>query len=504
MENKELLGPVEHVIVLMFENRSFDNVLGGLKPYGPHFEGVPPGWSNPNTALSEIIPAFQAKPGTGAGTMPSPDPLEDHNDMMSQINKGGVGKMQGFVDNYATAKHSNPEIAKNIMQFYAHYPKGDHHPQGYLPITSALASAYAVSDQYHGSGPVQTWPNRIFTHCATPDRNGNKAYLNNTEYPDYPLMIGQLPLPSIFEKFDRIKGSDQINWKVYYDGEWPISSVVNYVYKNWSWFSFDDGNVFKLHSDLFPDFFSDVENGTLPAYSFIEPRYTDITLDPLKRHQPNSNHPGSKTPIGDDPAIDIIFGEQLLKEVYEALTANEELFKKTLLIVTYDEHGGLFDHVTPPTAVSPFDTPVSNFDYTMYGPRVPAIFINPYIQSGSVLRPGDQPGKASVFDHTSIIASLREHFNLGGSLTPRDDNAPVFQGLVDVNNGYTPNVVLPELELPSTEEYSKPFTSADIDQIDKNSMAYVMYHAVEEMKRLLEEKNNGLWHLLMRFLKKIF
>ena len=92
--------------------------------------------------------------------------------MMIQINKGGVVKLQGFVDNYATEKYSNHEITNNIMQYYA--PGLD----GYIPITSALASAYAVSEQYHGSGPVQTWPNRIFTHCATPDRNGNKAYLN--------------------------------------------------------------------------------------------------------------------------------------------------------------------------------------------------------------------------------------------------------------------------------------------------------------------------------------
>jgi phospholipase C len=497
MENKKLLGPIEHVVVLMFENRSFDNMLGGLYEPGERFDGVPKGWSNPNTALSESIPAFQAKPGTGAGTMPNPDPLEDHNDMMSQINKNGP--MQGFVDNYAIAKHSSVENAKNIMQFYA--PGLD----GYIPITSTLASTYAVSDQYHGSGPVQTWPNRIFTHCATPDRNGNKAYLNNTEYPDYPLMRGQLPLPSIFEKFDSVKGSEQINWKVYYDGEWPISTLVNYVHENWSWFSFDDGNVFKLQSDLFPDFFSDVRDGTLPAYSFIEPRYTDITLDPFKNHQPNSNHPGSKTPIGDDPAIDIAFGEQLLKEVYEALAANEELLKKTLLIVTYDEHGGLFDHVTPPTAVSPFESPVSNFDYTMYGPRVPAIFINPYIKSGSVLRPGDQPGKAKVFDHTSIIASLREHFNLGDALTPRDDSAPVFQGLVDVNNGLNPGPgKLPPLDLPSSEELSATSIPFDISKADKNSLHYVMYHAVEEMKRRQEEKNSDVWQTMKRFLKKFF
>jgi len=140
MGNTKLLGPVEHVVVLMFENRSFDNVLGGLKPYGPNFEGVPPKWFNLNSATNEKIFAFQAEVGRKARTMPHPDPKEDHNDMMAQINNG---KMDGFVNNYATVKNADP---KDIMQYYT---------SDNIPITSLLADAYAVSDQYHGSGPVQ-------------------------------------------------------------------------------------------------------------------------------------------------------------------------------------------------------------------------------------------------------------------------------------------------------------------------------------------------------------
>ncbi|MDH5764027.1 MAG: hypothetical protein OEZ51_13730 [Nitrospinota bacterium] len=479
MSNNKILGPVEHVVVLMFENRSFDNVLGGLKPYGPGFDGVPPGWSNPNAALSKIIPAFQAPTGREARIMPYPDPLEDHSDMMAQIDNGS---MQGFVNNYAKAKLSNPEIAGNIMQYYA--PGQD----GNIPITSALANAYAVSDTYHGSGPVQTWPNRLFAHCGTPGSNEGKSYINNNEYPYYPGMIGQLKLPSIFELLDQSRGAGQINWKVYYDGEWPISSLVNYVYENWSWEPNDKGNVFDFRSEIFQDFFDDVKQGTLPAYSFIEPRYTHYSLDPLKKYPPNSNHPGSASFSDDGPPIDIIFGEKLLLDVYQALAANKDLFKKTLLIVTYDEHGGCADHVAPPKAVSPFKTPVSNFDYTMYGPRVPAIFINPYIKKGLVVRPGNQPDKASVFDHTSIIATLREHFDLGGPLTPRDANAPTFQGLIDESQGYNEGPdSLPTLDLPSTDIYSETIVPSDTDKINKNSLAYVMYHAVLEKRRRLEK-----------------
>ena len=484
MENSKLLGPIEHVIVLMFENRSFDNMLGGLKPYGPDYEGVPPGWSNPDNKSGDDLPAFQAPTGEAARIMPFPDPNEDHKDMMAQIDGGS---MKGFVNNYATAKHVTPADLPDIMQYYAAGPDGN------IPITSALADAYAVSDQYHGAGPVQTWPNRLFGHCATPgfhvDSDGaHSAYINNPEYPKYPGMFGQMDLPNIFELFDDANTSDEKAWKLYYDGEWPLSTIVKYIYKNWSWFSHDKGNVFALRSDEYPDFFSDIENDCLSPYSFIEPRYYHYTANPFKTIPPNSNHPGSAT-LGDKkPAIDIGHGEQLLKEVYEALAANEELFKKTLLIITYDEHGGCSDHVTPPPATSPFTECVDNFDYTMYGPRVPAIFINPYIKQGSVLRPGDQPGKASAFDHTSIIASLRSHFGLGGPLTPRDASAPVFDGLVDVNNGLNPGPgKLPDIDLPSAEGFEEPEEPIDLENVDKTSLAYVMHMAVLEKRRRIKE-----------------
>ncbi len=487
MENQKLLGLVEHVVVLMFENRSFDNVLGGLRKHGPEFDGVPPRWFNPNTKLSENVEAFE---GSGS-TLPNPDPQEKHCEMMAQIENGS---MKGFVNNYAEVKSSKPDNAKNIMQYFSPDPKGS------VPITSALANAYAVSDQYHGSGPVQTWPNRLFAHCGTPGANENRSYLNNTEYPHYPIMDGQMSLPSIFEMFDKARGAEQKNWKVYYDGEWPIASVVNYVYEHWKWFSYDEGNVFPLKSDTFPNFFSDIKNDSLPAYSFIEPRYTDLSLDPFKTHPANSNHPGSSWPIAGGPPIDIMFGEQLLKDVYEALAANKELFEKTLLIVTYDEHGGCFDHVTPPSAISPFDRPIYNFDYTMYGPRVPAIFINPYIQKGSVLRPENQPGKATVFDHTSIISSLREHFDLGGPLTPRDENAPTFKGLVDVSHGYNKGPgPLPAINLPSGETSCTLPDLSGRDDVDKDSLAYVMYSAVIEKRRLLKAEGAIKYYLWLAY-----
>lgn len=475
MSNTKPLGDhIEHVIVVMFENRSFDNVLGGL----PYVNGVPKGWSNPSTDFGNIE-AFEVKGNSQIppGIMPYPDPREDYIDMKAQI--GDDKSMKGFVKDYELALGDKKvpvtkENLSQIMQYYAPY-----HPEGgtsYMPISTFLAQHYGVSDTYFGSGPVQTWPNRLFVHCGTPGHNGSMAYLNNKEYPNYPKawppefdpFNGQLHIKTVFEQLDEIGKS----WKVYYDGSLPISGMLSYVRSHWDKIG-RGGNVayFKggEHRWNANDFFQDVAQNKLPTYSFIEPRYQELELDRLTITPPNSNHPGSANlaPFGKQTPIDVKHGEYMLWEIFSTLRKNPELFKKTLLVVTYDEHGGLSDHVSPPKAVSPFTVPITNFKYDQYGPRVPAIFINPYIKPQTVLRPksGSFP-----FDHTSIIATLREQFGLNGHLTPRDGVAPTFEGLIDPtaepNFGPENQPSLGELEssqkiseedLPLAEEIKKHF-----------------------------------------------
>lgn len=456
MSASKILGPIEHIVVLMFENRSFDNMLGDLYPYGPEFDGVPPDYSNPvdpDRPDSPAVKAFHAPTGYPARVMPFPDPNEDYDDMAEQI-RGGT--MLGFVQNYAKvmkARGLPPERANEIMQFYKSGTGGN------IPITSWLAKQYAVSDRYFGSGPVQTWPNRLFAHCGTPGsyvKDGKRyAYLNNIDYPNYhdldPFQ-GQLDYRTVFELLDRKHaGRTGKAWKVYYDGEVPISAFLKYVHKHWN--TFDGGNVYAYRSDIYADFASDVRNDELPTYSFIEPRYQKYSLHGTI--PPNSNHPGGSTVDEGLPPIDVYHGEKLLADVYNSLAANPAVFDKTLLIVTYDEHGGLFDHAGPPPAVSPFTAPddFANFAYRHYGPRVPAIFINPYVR-GPVYR----PPHGKVFDHTSIISTLRAQFDLEGPLTPRDKVAPPFAGLIDprrdrIEPGEAPRVAVDTAE---TREAGEP------------------------------------------------
>lgn len=423
------LPNIEHVILLMFENRSFDNVLGAFYPAttNPDGGGVPSGWSNPWSA-GPTVPAWNAPPGSAAQNLPYPDPQESNVHMSAQINT--TPPMKGFVNDYATVKNAKPA---NIMQYFVAQN---------VPVTRALASTYAVSDRYFASGPVQTWPNRLFSLCGTPcfDAKTRTAYVDNDKYPWYPLLIGQLDQLSIFEQLDRAGHS----WKVYYDDEAPVAAVVKYVDDHWDHIE-DGGNVwpFESHPDIFHGtFFDDVAKNRLPTFSLIEPRYQMLSFRGDKA--PNSNHPGDSMAVGDSGIpINVSCGEQLLAKVFQALVANPTLFATTLLVVTYDEHGGLFDHVTPPPAKSPFPSgAVIGFNYGVYGVRVPALFINPFVTPG-IFRPKTA---TPPFDHTSLLATLRAQFSLSGSLSPRVDSAPTFAGLIKSGR---PAIKPPTIPIPA-------------------------------------------------------
>ena len=152
--------------------------------------------------------------------------------------------------------------------------------------------------------------------------------------------------------------------------------------------------------------------GRLPNYTFIEPRYY-----PSRSAQaiPNDQHPPHH----------LRYGEQLIASVYNAVRA-APTWERTLLVVTYDEHGGCFDHVAPPAAVSPGGPYPDGFKFDRYGVRVPALIISPFVKAGSVIRPPTAPGGEAPypFDHCSVLATLHRLFDLGPPLTPRVAAAP--------------------------------------------------------------------------------
>jgi phospholipase C len=146
----------------------------------------------------------------------------------------------------------------------------------------------------------------------------------------------------------------------------------------------------------------------LPQYSFIEPRYfADLALNSI----PNDQH----------PPHNVLYGEQLIAQVYNALRSSP-CWSRTLFVITYDEHGGCYDHVAPPPAVAPDGVMANPYGFTFqaFGVRVPAVVVSPYVPPGSIIRPAG----ATPFDHTSLISTVREIFGLGPPLTRRDEIAP--------------------------------------------------------------------------------
>jgi phospholipase C len=392
---------IRHVVVLMLENRSFDCMLGGLRPAGADFDGLTGNESNVwhgNAGAERTIGVWSSADLTpGAATIPDPDPGEKFTDIAVQIaGLGGDAPMGGFVDNYMRQKAGSvPLDARAPMHFFT---------PGQLPVLSGLARAFAVSDRWFASAPCQTWPNRFFAHCGTAGGAVDNA-------PD------RLPfaMPSVFNRLEEKK----LAWRLYFH-DFPQAATLSRLW--------DDvpGNFRR-----FADFARDAAAGTLPEYAFIEPRYfADFLLGVL----PNDQH----------PPHDVAYGERLIAEVYAALRGGPA-WRQTLLIITYDEHGGCFDHVPPPPATPPGGPYPDGFRFDRFGVRVPAVIVSPYVRPGSVLRARG----ATPFDHTTIIATLRALFGLG-PLTARDAVAPHLLDLLEdepANDGPA-DFAVPEVATP--------------------------------------------------------
>ncbi|VVM08116.1 phospholipase C [Methylacidimicrobium cyclopophantes] len=387
-------GRIEHIVVLMLENRSFDNLLGRLYAKSPQYDGLSGEETNPLFlhGIEQTVKAWCTGTTDFAQmTIPAPDPGELWTDMNEQIFGRGIAAgrqvplMNGFVENYA--KQPGSPDPRKIMHYFL--------PEQ-VPVLSHLAKAFAVCDQWYASAPCQTWPNRFFVHCGT--ANG---YENN-----WPLHFPYL-MPTIFERLSQKK--ELANpWKVYFH-DFPQSLTLSQL-----WPHLDN---FQPYGDAFAQ---DAARDQLPAYSFLEPRYfPELQL-------PNDEH----------PPHDVTLGEQLIADVYNTLR-KAPAWTKTLLVITFDEHGGCYDHAPPPLAVPPDSRPSVPFAFDRYGVRVPTVLVSPYIAAGTILRavPDGRPpheGPPYPYDHTSILATLRKCFALGEPLTRRDAVAPDFADVLSL------------------------------------------------------------------------
>ena len=289
------------------------------------------------------------------------------------------------------------EIARQIMHCMS---------ENRIPVLSMLAREYALCTGWHCSVPGPTWPNRNFAHAATSEGTTD-------------IEIGFYETDTVFERLEDAERT----WGIYYDG---MAQVLAFR-KLW------DSNGRAARWFPMSAFAAHAAAGSLPNYTFIEPCH----LGSLS----NSQHPGNNREAGDEGTYDFERGEQLIADVYEALRANHDLFTKTVLVITYDEHGGLFDHVPPPTdayaptlrkAVVSWTRRLAaafvtyrgtRFDFRTLGPRVPAVIVSPWIARGQL--------DPTPYDHSSIPATVRRLFAPNTRpLTRRDRHAETFEHLV--------------------------------------------------------------------------
>jgi phospholipase C len=267
-----------------------------------------------------------------------------------------------------------------------------------LPVMSALARGYAVCDRWFASAPTQTIPNRAFAAAGT-----SLGHLDNKNK--------LFTCPSIYSRLSAA-GHD---WRIFGYNAPPLTRH-----------DFPDTlHADESHFGHFRDFQEQAEAGTLPAYTFLEPSWGSAG---------NSQHPN----------YDVALGEQRIHDVYRALRDGPG-WNETLLVVTYDEHGGNYDHVAPPYgAVAPDDSIGEfGFKFDRFGVRIPALLVSPLIEKGSVFRP-----KHGVVDHTSILKTLAERWRLK-HLTKRDAAAA---SLADVLTLMAPRSddVLKGVEVPKS------------------------------------------------------
>eukprot|EP01083_Nonionella_stella_P204096 744293_1 len=440
---KSLSDKIKHIIVLMLENRSFDSMLAFLSETRDDIDGCTPQMgekcscpidpTNPKSKRVYISnDANFETPGDplhnisnityqifGTNTLIDSIAFDDWTNMISEY----PAPMNGFISSFQNVVDGGSIIMKAFNE-------------NTLPVLTTLANEYAVIDHWFSAFPGHTQPNRIFAM-----RGHTNGFSRNS---DIQRLIEGFDGLNIFKMFDDYH-EDEIPWNIF-SGDIPNALTMQSI---------------RHQKDRFydlEDFYIRVAQGDLPLLSWIEPAYFDI--DCKRRSQ--SQHPLKN---------DVRNGEQLIKDIYESLRVSP-LWNDTLFFIYYDEHGGFFDHVPPPTCPNPdgmnstnMDAPFGPpFDFKRLGVRVPAVLVSPWIEKGTT-DPVIASNEEAQYCHSSLIHTLRnEYISHSPSLSIREEWSLTFEHLINLDTMRTDTpLVLPSIYLDMSESTQNCF----IDQQNK-------------------------------------
>lgn len=377
-------NPIEHIIVLMQENRSFDQYFGHLKGQGQDDVDVAP--------QSTSNPGSTADGGTGAA-------IDWHHETEYCVADTDHG-WQATHRQWNDGKNDGFAVSNSIPGDPSGSRALGYYDQTDIPFYYDLASTFAISDHYFCDVLGPTYPNRMYL-------------MGGTSFGIVTTDLKVLAPPGANQIFKELNDKN-VSWKAYHG---PISQVLLYT-------DFATDQAQASHLVDISEFAKDAAAGKLPAVAFIDPNF-------------------SSTPILDEndehPPADMQVGQKFVYDQVQALMHSPE-WKSSALFITYDEHGGLYDHVAPPKACAPDDTPprlnpeLGGFDHL--GFRVPLIVVSPYAKRHFVSH--------AVHSHTSILRFIEAKFGLP-AITNRDANADAMFDLFDFGS---PNTDVPSFTEP--------------------------------------------------------
>jgi phospholipase C len=367
---------IQHVLVLMLENRSFDHLLAFSGIAG--LTGVDTSKTNPGA--SGEVPMSDAAPDRLAS-----DPGHEFEDVDWQI----YGSERGSADRVASMNGFANRGWPDAMQCAS---------SDRVPVLTHLARQFLVCDQWFASMPGPTWPNRFFVHAASSgglaNSPANLSTLGSVLSSELGFSFSNGSL------YDRLEAAGR-KWRVYHGDHFPQVCAIDRM-----------PSVFVADPDSFrplEQFAADMAQGDVADYTFLEPDYDILSTF----RNGNSQHPSGS----------LSAGEQLIHAVASA-AMHSPVWQSSVLFILYDEHGGFFDQIVPPACTPPGDAPLNAdkaqnppdpaFGFDRYGVRVPAVIVSPRVTPGVC---------HEVLDHSCVIRTVFELFGLPGSLTARDAGA---------------------------------------------------------------------------------